>query len=221
MYSSTHTSATAIHCRMPRGVMRKWQGLGGPGLAQDLPVGWAALPLCDGEGDIASGRFRVPMARGEVDPSMDRYLEVEEEITVRNASPEDMQCSLVGALHHPRTYPARPPQKFRRLFVASQPIRRPLEPPFPFSSRRAPGHNARGRSRRSGQHGSPGKNPSARASGYESKPTAPESLPPHGRTPHWNRGQGCARFRQVGRRARPPPASGQRRRSRISVESGP
>lgn len=54
--------------------------LGGRSNPMDRVVGWGALPACNGDMRVASGRFKVPLLRGEVDPDVDRYQLIEERI---------------------------------------------------------------------------------------------------------------------------------------------
>ncbi|CDI75721.1 hypothetical protein, conserved [Eimeria praecox] len=42
-----------------------------------LVVGWGAFPLVDSDFRLIEGRFKVPLLRGSVDPSIRRYLDVE------------------------------------------------------------------------------------------------------------------------------------------------
>lgn len=51
--------------------------LGGRTTPLDRVVGWTALPACDADFRVVSGRFRLPLLRGEVDPAVTQFRAIE------------------------------------------------------------------------------------------------------------------------------------------------
>eukprot|EP00753_Platysulcus_tardus_P019873 PLAT7594.1.p1 GENE.PLAT7594.1~~PLAT7594.1.p1 ORF type:complete len:1147 (-),score=675.26 PLAT7594.1:128-3175(-) len=47
----------------------------------DKVVGWTALPMVNARFDIVAGKFRLPLLRGEIDPTIHKYASIEEAYT--------------------------------------------------------------------------------------------------------------------------------------------
>lgn len=63
----------------------------------DKVVAWGAFPLADPTFDVIKGYFKVPLLRGEMDPSIDRYEELEHRMA---SNVDNWLCNLYFTVEH-------------------------------------------------------------------------------------------------------------------------
>ncbi len=63
----------------------------------DRVVAWGAFPMCDPSFDVVKGYFKVPLLRGEYDPTIDRFEEMERRIATNLDS---WLCNLYFTAEH-------------------------------------------------------------------------------------------------------------------------
>jgi len=63
----------------------------------DKVVAWGAFPLADPTFDVIKGYFKVPLLRGEMDPTIDRYEELERRVAT---NVDNWLCNLYFTIEH-------------------------------------------------------------------------------------------------------------------------
>ena len=65
--------------------------LSGKDTSQDQVVGWGALPIVNGQFELTTGKFKVPMLYGKIDFSSNKFKDIEQKY-MRNV--DEWLCNL-------------------------------------------------------------------------------------------------------------------------------
>jgi hypothetical protein len=73
----------------------------GPRNAMDRVVAWGVLPMCDSKLRMVRGKFKIPLLRGDVDPSIRLYSQLEHQLST------DLSCWMANLYLEVRALPRR------------------------------------------------------------------------------------------------------------------